>query len=208
VTIGRESPWRSSCGITRRHWTEFANYAAARGIFLFVRGGKEAAIPWIERNFPGKPLSLSFLKVDPRAGLLFARTPSDQADLVIDGIRIKPFTSDYDLAAIVHAREFDYAATLASWTPESGSSSVHYSMTNPFTEGVRLELNRRLGGDRILHGTEAQRSGNVADKAETVIAFRPDGKAVAFEVAKARLDVELRDLLARIHPGQAHMFRQ
>lgn len=81
MTTCREARWDPRYGIARRHWRIFSDYARARGLYLFLRGGKEAAIRFIERGFPGKPLELSFLKVDPRRGLLFARTDGERTEV-------------------------------------------------------------------------------------------------------------------------------
>src|SRR5262249_40357483 len=142
--------------ITRSHWEDFRAVAGDpdRPRVLLIRAGKPAAIPWIEKNFPAKPMAFKS-KVDPVVGLLFARTraerdnalaaghlvldrlrdaagmprhtalpafvgegrdprgqpvrkvfnkaehPWAQEALIVDSTSLKPFTSDYDLAAVI-----------------------------------------------------------------------------------------------------------
>jgi hypothetical protein len=68
----RKVQWQPRYGIASAHWEQFRSYAHDHQLFILVRGGKDASIPWIERGFPGKPLTLK-TKVDPALGLLVAR---------------------------------------------------------------------------------------------------------------------------------------
>jgi hypothetical protein len=134
-------------GIARNHWLSFQRIATKMNKIILVRGGKEKAVPWIERGFPAKPLELK-IKVDPNAGLLVAqqheystvfqaghyvvvksgrdylveRKPAStlplsqvapnlqgmcswtswvRPGLVLDRESGLPFTSDYDIAAVI-----------------------------------------------------------------------------------------------------------
>lgn len=78
LPFGQRTEWRASLGIARSHWEAFAGYAFAKDYYVFIRGGKEASIPWIERDFPGKPMELGFLKVDKDLGLLKAKEPEQR----------------------------------------------------------------------------------------------------------------------------------
>lgn len=66
-------------GITPRHWQTLVTFARTRGYVIALRAGKRAAVPWIERGFPAKPLALK-CKVDPQVGLLFARTLDERVE--------------------------------------------------------------------------------------------------------------------------------
>ena len=69
-------PW----GIAGAHWDIIRGVAAAKRHIYVIRSGKARAIPWIEKNFPGKPRELSAFKVNPTTGLLEA--PRDRWSLV------------------------------------------------------------------------------------------------------------------------------
>jgi hypothetical protein len=65
-------------GITRDHWRVVSEFAADRGYVIALRTGKKAAVRWIDKRFPGKPLSLK-IKVDREVGLLIARDAAERA---------------------------------------------------------------------------------------------------------------------------------
>jgi hypothetical protein len=65
--------WAATHGIAQRHWDVFRRYAELSHVYLLMRAGQPAAIPWIERAFPPRPYELGFLEVDPTVGLLLAR---------------------------------------------------------------------------------------------------------------------------------------
>jgi hypothetical protein len=65
--------WAARYGIAQRDWEAFSRYAGANHVYLLLRGGPAAAIPWIERGFPARPSGLSTLDVDGDLGLLVAR---------------------------------------------------------------------------------------------------------------------------------------
>jgi hypothetical protein len=67
-------------GFTLGDWTVLKAAAVDNNTVLFFRSGKEAALPWIEKRFPPKPLTLK-VKVDREIGLLLAKDPSDKADV-------------------------------------------------------------------------------------------------------------------------------
>ena len=70
------APW----GIAGAHWDLIRGVAAAKRHIYVIRAGKARAIPWIEKNFPGKPRELSAFKVNPNTGLLEA--PRDRWSVV------------------------------------------------------------------------------------------------------------------------------
>ncbi len=234
-------------GVAPRHWQAIARFATQRRYVLCLRGGKRAAVRWIERGFPAKPLALK-TKVHPVIGLLVADTDADrraawragyptlvvvpdrpheftatlghgpalggarfrrgreawaQPDLVLDPDARLPLTSDYDLAAVVDTGRFDYYGTYASWT---GSAN----RTNPLTEAVAAELNRRFGSPRIQHGTEAQYSGSLAHgDDEVILAFHPDGDVEHFAgLPVQRTDLVLHEIILRYFPDAGHVFDQ
>ena len=79
LAFGSPTQWSREHGIARAHWDAFLNYAFAKDYYVFIRGGKARAIDWIERGFPGKPMELGFLKVDPGLGLLKVVKTADHA---------------------------------------------------------------------------------------------------------------------------------
>ena len=234
--------WQPRFGIARAHWDALRDYAASRALFIYVRGGKEASIPWIERGFPGKPLALK-AKVDPTLGLLVARDAHDRAQahdaghfvvtrggaglqlagartttslpsgpmmavwaregVVVDGARRMPFTSDYDLAAVLPV-DFAYGRDL-------GQRQVDGSVTSPWAEQLRRDLNRAFGSERFRHGPQAQydqRLANAADKSEWIVAFAParDVYASATPLGVGEQTMQFRDLLRALYPAKAHQF--
>ena len=233
--------WSAQYGIALRHWTRFASCAERNRLFLFVRGGKPTAIPWIELGFPGKPMELGFLKVEPRTGLLWATSAAERTrvfgtgNLVLDrvasalravgpsgpagprvytqpwagaGVVIErqyglPFTSDYDLAAVIPLDDFDYIQDVAGVL-------IGKSRTSGLAERVRAELNREFGSARLLHGPQAlydQQLGHGPD--ERIIAFCPDGDVYAFRtgMSEAESVMQYRDLLVALQPEKAEQFR-
>lgn len=267
----QEVAWSPRYGIAHGHWVALCAYAAERQMHLLVRGGKEAAIPWIRQQYPGKPMDLGFLKVDPELGLLIApeaerpkvfalghyvlttsggagnyvavrsrgphreqlpRTFSESelrhasgrsARLELDGVVVDaltklPFTSDYDLAAIVGAGErFNYYGTFGSMSAEvvGAGPGEKRDITNLYIEQVRSELNHRVGR-RFLHGSNVQYHGEDVigtsfgtRPGEEIVVFSADHRAYVFAAAGG-LDGPMqvvRALLA-MNPEQAHVFNQ
>jgi len=233
--------WSPHYGIAARHWTRLAAYAAQKQLFLFVRGGKASAIPWIEHGFPGKPMELGFLKVEERTGLLWAVT-SDARQRVFDaqhyvlqrvgggyravgragtptnlrtyfepwagaGVVVErqsglPFTSDYDLAAVIPSAQFDYIQDVAGFM-------LGKSRTSQNAEKVRADLNREFGSTRFRHGPQAlydQKLGHGDD--ELIIAFCANGDVFAFRTpeTEAAAVMQYRELLVAIQPQHAASF--
>jgi hypothetical protein len=242
ATVAR-SPvtYDSRFGITKRHFGVFQDVAAFGGWILMVRGGKPAAIPWINRGLPAKPIFLK-AKVDPALGLLrlprdASREPAhhhlcyvvesapapgaptlaatnplhphrktlavdlgrwpwsepllrhhrdDLVGLVLDESGL-PFTSDYDLGAVIPVGGPLSAAT----TGAAGSHQYDYqkNITSALVQHVATELNRRMllpGGNvrtsvRVVHGASAQYKNSPADKAgESILVFYPSGQVECF----------------------------
>jgi hypothetical protein len=235
-------------GIAPAHWEAIIGFVRDKGYLIAVRGGKKAAVPWIELGFPAKPLDFKKCKVDPKAGLLMADNPERraeaerggfpvleavpgqptqfvgrlqakeafagyrfnqtrdswaQAGLILDPAARLPITSDYDLAAIVDTEQPDYFLTYGSVV---GSASS----TNAISSGIVNELNRRFGSRRIMHGTEAQYSGSLANgDDEQIVVFRPGVPPESFAGgARLSTDAVLHQILLHYFPEMAVMFRQ
>jgi hypothetical protein len=228
-----------SYGMTARHFRIFQDVAAVREVILFVRGGKKAAIPWIERGFPAKPIFLK-AKVDPSLGLLklgvgesrqaayhhlcyvvdelpngkglvancpehpfrpsipvnFRESPwsmlsfssSNLQGLVIQESSMLPYTSDYDLGAVVPVRGGISAAIHAD-EPRSWQYGFQKNLTSRLVESVAAELNRRMceptgnvrTSPRVMHGANAQYSGSPANRDnEPVLIFLPKYRVESF----------------------------
>lgn len=149
---------------------------------------------------------------DALAGARFAPPEHDWATeegLVIDPTLKLPVTSDYDLAALIDTRKSDYAATYASITGMD-------NRTNLIVEAASAELNRQFGTPRIMHGSQAQFSGGLANKdGDDVLVFHPDGEVdchagllVTGGTRETNADLVLIDLINRYFPAEAHRFSQ
>ena len=237
--------WQPRFGIARAHWDALREYAASRELFIYVRGGKESSIPWIEKGFPGKPLSLK-TKVDQSLGLLVARDGYDRKQaqdaghlvvtrvaagfqlvgakgatsplptspttaqwardgVVVDGMKKLPFTSDYDLAAVLPVD--------LNYTRDLGQHVLEGSVTSPWAEQLRTDLNRAFGSERFRHGPQAQldqRLANATDKSEWIVAFAPTRDVYADQTPATVGDqtVQFRKLLVKLYPQKAHVFNQ
>lgn len=267
----QEVAWSPRYGIAHGHWVALCAYAAERQMHLLVRGGKEAAIPWIRQQYPGKPMDLGFLKVDPELGLLIApekerpkvfalghyvltasggpgayvavrargshreqlsrtfteselrrvsgrSTPLELEGVVVDALTKLPFTSDYDLAAVVGAGEgFNYYGTFGSMSAAvvGARPGEKRDLTNLYVEQVRAELNHRVGR-RFLHGSNVQYYGDDAigtsfgnKPGEEIIVFSADHRAYVFTAAGG-LDgpMQVVRALVAMHPDKAHVFNQ
>jgi hypothetical protein len=235
-------------GILRSHWNDLVQFARERGYVVALRTGKRAALPWIQRGFPAKPLALK-TKVCPETGLLIARSEADRQQaqgagfpvltptgpnareyiaqlqggrtafagqtfgssshdwardgLIMDPVRRLPFTSDYDLAAVVDTEQLDYEGTYMSRAGMANS-------TNVLVASVAGELNRRFGSPRIVHGSQAQYSGGMGHgDDDTVLIFHPDGFVEHVgPVPEVRTDQILHGIFMRYHPDSGHLFRQ
>ena len=231
----KKAEYDTKYGIAYHHWCSICEVATAMNRIIMIRGGKRSAIQWIERNFPGKPMALGFIHVDPEKGLLFARTdeekqrvfaagyyvleypqgpgqpfnpairqyvavrrrgrsveklprqyqqvsdPWAELDIVIDTSG-KPFTSDYDVAAIVDPGDHRWGKTFLWSVPDGGGKKP--DKTSIFTSPVIEALNQRMrsqrangngepGENRFLHGANAQHTGSPATGAERIIVFFP-----------------------------------
>lgn len=119
---------------------------AGERVMIRVRGGKAAAIPWIERGFPGKPLELK-IKVEPRTGLLFAHS------------------------AVVPAGDFDYVRDVAG--VELGKSRTSISAERIRSDlNAEFGSPRFRHGPQALYD---QKLSNDPKEKERVVAFTPDG---------------------------------
>jgi hypothetical protein len=262
----KETEYDARYGITSQHWGDIRYVATRMNRIIMIRGGKKSAIQWIERNFPGKPMALGFLKVDREKGLLLARTeqenqrvfaagyyvleypqgpggrfnpvirqfvaarrrgrsveklprqyqqvgdPWAELDVVIDSSG-KPFTSDYDVAAIIDPGDHRWGKTFLWSVPEGAGKKP--DKTSIFTGPVIEALNQRMrlhpsndDGDpvenRFLHGTNAQHSGSPAQGDESILVFYPGGPVEVFHTPNVQHAREaLLEVLAEHTPAGA-----
>jgi hypothetical protein len=72
-TSVQQVTWTPRYGVAQRHWDGFRRYAGLAHVYLLIRTGPAAAIPWIERGFPARPTDLAFLDIDDDLGLVVVR---------------------------------------------------------------------------------------------------------------------------------------
>lgn len=65
--------WTPRYGLAQPHWDTVRRYAGVAHVYLLMRTGPAAAIPWIERGFPARPPDLGFLDIDADLGLVVVR---------------------------------------------------------------------------------------------------------------------------------------
>jgi hypothetical protein len=179
---------------------------------LVARNAEERAEAWRS----GRPV-LEAVSVRPPVFVARGRDGSDAFPNVQFHANLKPWahngvvldvptrqaiTSDYDLAAIVDARHFDYNTTYAS-------SADGKNRTNLWVEAISADLNTRFGSRRIMHGSEAQYSGSLAhDDDEEVLIFHPRGEVEHVgPMPKLDTDLILHKIILRYFPDRAHVFR-
>lgn len=231
-------------GITEHHWPAIAAYAAHHRLYIFIRGGKAASIPWIELGFPGKPMTLKF-GVDAAKGLLVARSAAErnqvleaghlllvktpqgwraaggharvtlplshpvsdrwaEEGIVVDRATLLPFTSDYDLSAVIPSADFDYMRDVAGF-------SLGASVTSSWAEQVRNDLNGIFGSQRFRHGPQAlydQKLANKPKDAERIVAFCANGDVYWFHagLTPEAATMQYRDLILALHPAAKPQF--
>jgi hypothetical protein len=98
-------------GFTTDHWNAIRQYASDGKLYVFFRGGKQAAVPYIERGFPAKPSAIK-AKVDATLGLLVV------AEADAGAARAKGF---YVIDSV--AADGSYVATTAAGNQASGKAS-------------------------------------------------------------------------------------
>jgi hypothetical protein len=123
--------------------------------------------------------------------------------VVVDGVRRMPFTSDYDLAAVLPV-DFAYGRDL-------GQQRLDGSVTSPWAEQLRHDLNRAFGSERFRHGPQAQydqRLANAPDRSEWIVAFAPsrDVYATTTPLGVGEQTMQFRDLLLKLYPAKAQQF--
>lgn len=267
-------------GIARAHWADIQEVSRETSQIILIRGGKPATIPWIEKNYPGKPMELGFAKVSRSLGLLmvsddesknqvfraghyvleFAQTKgmgnpvlkelvpvrglgagrrimpnvsfvqgttaAAQVGVVIDSVSGQPFTSDYDVAAIVDGSDFRWGRTFLSVVPDHAADGGKWNRTNRHIDGILAKLNEKMrqhrygaevGKPRFLHGTQAHYNGNPAAGSEDLIVFFPSGIVSVIRnrdsfMARTRIEREMlsaeaarRDLLAVMRENSAQL---
>jgi len=99
--------------------------------------------------------------------------------LVLSKTQFVPFTSDYDIAAVIDLKDPRWGRTFLS-EPVLGEKNL----TNMYIQPVLDALNARMGNGtclarqpRVQHGTQAQYGGSPLNKpGEPVLVFFPNGK--------------------------------
>jgi hypothetical protein len=130
--------------------------------------------------------------------------------MIVDAESHLPFTSDYDLAAVIDTKRFEYDDTIGSIPGKGNRTSV-------FIEFVRSELNARFGSKRIQHGTQAQYEGDLASaktkdndhmpgEPERILAFCADSRVRLFSTGADWGSLQLTDMIKALHPEKSHMF--
>jgi hypothetical protein len=124
------------------------------------------------------------------------------AGVVIERQSGLPFTSDYDLGALIPAKQFDYIQDVAGFM-------LGKSRTSHNAEKVREDLNRDFGSQRFRHGPQAlydQKLGHGDD--EQIVAFCANGDVFAFRTpeTEAAAVMQYRDLVVAIQPQHAEQF--
>ena len=71
----RRNGYVPESGITTAHFTVFKEVATELNYIILVRRGKPACIPWIERDYPAKPLDISMAKTSESTGKVTCRGP-------------------------------------------------------------------------------------------------------------------------------------
>jgi len=116
--------------------------------------------------------------------------------LVMHPVQQRPITSDYDLAAIIDTERFSFFDTF-------GSMAGGVSCTNAYTQAIGDALNRIMGSERIMHGSEVQFVREI-DSAEHIVEFHPDGTAEAWAfTGTVELDNGIREVVLRYAPEAA-----
>jgi hypothetical protein len=160
LAFGTQTEWREDHGITHAHWEIFSSYAFAKDYYVFIRGGKAKAIKWIDLGFPGKPMELAFLKVDPDLGLLKVKEPLHYARVYALGhsvVKEKDLGSTRELVAFLH----DQGRPLAHGSSEWAKAGVVIDQASgkPFTsdydlwsvvDARRFDYMATIGSDPLL----------------------------------------------------------
>lgn len=123
--------------------------------------------------------------------------------LVIDPLTKLPITSDYDLAAVIDTAHPNYYTTYMS----IAGAADH---NNPMVSAVSDSLNSSFGSRRIMHGSQAQYDGSLANRDnEPILVFHPDGEVECFKgLSILNTDLLLHQLILRYFPDKAHWFNQ
>lgn len=140
------------------------------------------------------------------------------AGAVIDPSVGLPLTSDYDMAAVIDCVCPDYFLTYGSLSDQTSRGS-----TNLWVEAVAEQLNQLFVIPRIMHGSQAQYTGDLINlswnqaefdaavaegKTETLLAFYPSGKVESMSASAGNSYHVLQDIMVQFHPEMSHAFRQ
>jgi hypothetical protein len=126
------------------------------------------------------------------------------AGVVIEARSGQPFTSDYDLAAVIPAQGFDYLRDVAGF-------QIGKSYTSELAEKTRADLNRDFGSARFRHGPQALFDHKLSHKdSEHIVAFCANGDVYTFRTPATEdaAALQYRDLLIALHPDKKHVFNQ
>jgi hypothetical protein len=223
--IRKPTQWNAEYGIARMHWKDLEDVASLKEHILILRGGKAATIPFIEKNFPGKPPELKFLKINKVSGLLetapqdvgqwaqvfhaghlvlamakerkksarlvavgpvrpgpighgpreefevpYGGEPWAKPGLVIDRKTLLPFTSDYDLGAVIDAADYRFGKTFLAVIPGGNKGPggktkafatepvwnppkpLDVNWSNPFVDAIINALNAKMEAHHFPNG--------------------------------------------------------
>ncbi len=99
-----------------------------------------------------------------------------QQNQIIDPTLRKPIPGDYDLMDVINPDNTGQNMTLLL-----SDNKFETNFTNPITNRIARQVNRKLDQPRVLHGPEAAYGGWDRIKAdEVIVAFFPDGTTTAF----------------------------
>lgn len=118
-----------------------------------------------------------------------------------------PFTSDYDLAAVVGTEDCDYMRTFMSISPEVLPPGTK-DMNNLWTKGVADLLNARFDDVRIMHGTQCQYDGALINNpGEDILMFMSDGRVLAMHfTSSGATSMFLRYQMIKYNPNLIYTF--
>lgn len=113
--------------ITTAHYRVFQEVARELDVIILVRKGKKSCLPWIQRGYPAKPLSINLAKTNPRTGKVTCEQgPCDVYQQVLQAHKAGCYVlerdenSDHNLRASnpMHPEQPELAKEFQRGTPE------------------------------------------------------------------------------------------
>ena len=166
---------------------EFAKTSESTGLTT-AKNSHEAnkARSVTKKEMSGKDTGLQYYVVDANRksasnarGDLLDLSGADwpvQQNQIIDPSFRKPIPGDYDLMDVINPDNKGQNITLLL-----SDNKFKTNFTNPITNRIARQVNRKLDQPRVLHGPEAAYGGWDRIKAdEVIVAFFPDGTTTAF----------------------------